>query len=176
MKPTNSVAWLKTPGLSISLGRSPRSATMRRIPASLYRSRNSPMLSRVPSTQDMCGAASMPVLAIVLSTVSIVPERVVPPAPKVTEKNAGPSAASGPRAIARFSSPAGVLGGNSSTLKPLVCLRWVCIYFPHSPNQTDRLRQVPTLLAEARQRPQYLHSTSASLPLVALETNQLIIE
>ena len=67
----------------------------------------------------------MPVWAIVLVTVSSVPERVVPPAPKVTEKKAGSSVASGPRATARFSSPAGVLGGNSSTLKTLGCLYWL---------------------------------------------------
>src|SRR5215210_120072 len=138
MKPTSSVAQLKTPGLSILSGRSPRSATMRRTPASLYRSRNSPMLSRVPSMQDRCGATSMPVSALVLAAVSMVPERVVPPAPKVTEKNAGLSAASGPRATVRFFSPAGVLGGNSSTLKTLGYLYWVCMNFPQPPNRTDR--------------------------------------
>src|ERR687890_1883603 len=115
------------------------------------------MLSRVPSTQDMCGAASMPVLAIVLATVSIVPERVVPPAPNVTEKKLGPSAASGPRATERFSSPAGVLGGNSSTLKTLGCFCWVCINFP--PHESDRqpTSGAGTTLAEAWRRPQYVH-------------------
>src|SRR5919202_4997314 len=147
MKPTSSLAQLKTPGLSIPLGKSPLSATMRRTPAALYRSRNPPMLARVPSMQDRCGAASMPVSVLVLITVSMVPERVVPPAPKVTEKNAGPSDASGPRAAARFSSPAGVLGGNSSTLKNLECLSCVCMNFPHPRiGPTD---QVPALLAEA---------------------------
>src|SRR4051812_12523329 len=99
------------------------------------------MLWRVPSMQERCGATSMPVWAIVVLTVSIVPERVVPPAPKVTEKNDGSSAASGPRATARFSFPAGVLGGNSSTLKSFGCLYWVCMNFPQPPNQTDRPRQ-----------------------------------
>src|SRR3989337_1277048 len=100
------------------------------------------MLSRVPSIHDRCGATSIPVSLFVLVTVSMVPERVVPPAPKVTEKNAGPSDASGPRAAVRFSSPAGVLGGNNSTLKTFGCFCWLCIcmnYFPHPPNQTDRL-------------------------------------
>src|SRR5215218_1056719 len=106
MKLTSSAAHLKTPGLFMSPGRSPRNATMRRTPAFLYRLRNPPMLSRVPSIQDRCGTTSMPVWLLVLSAVSMVPERVVPPAPKVTEKNAGLSAASGPRATERFSAPA----------------------------------------------------------------------
>src|ERR671910_3285718 len=152
MKPTNSVAQLKTPGLSIPLGRSPRSATMRRTPAFLYRSRNPPMLSRVPSMQDRCGATSMPVSLIVLSTVSMVPERVVPPAPKVTEKNAGSSAASDPRDAARFSSPAGVRGGNSSMLKTLGYLYWLCIDFPQPPDRTNRTQQ---------RRRQYVHPRAA---------------
>jgi hypothetical protein len=74
-------------------------------------------------------ATSVPVSFIVLTTVSMVPERVEPPAPKVTEKNAGSSAARGPRAALRFSSPADVLGGNNSTLKALGCFRWLCMNF-----------------------------------------------
>src|SRR5919107_2123422 len=136
MKLTSSAAHLKTPGLFISPGRSPRNATMRRTPAFLYRLRTPPMLSRVPSIQDRCGATSMPVWLLVLSAVSMVPERVVPPAPKVTEKNAGFSVASGPRATERFSSPAGVLGGNNSTLKTLGCLCWLCMNFP--PPESDQ--------------------------------------
>src|SRR3990170_532512 len=137
----------------MSSGRSPRSATTRRTPASLYRSRNPPMLSRVPSMHDRCGATSMPVSVIVLDTVSIVPERVVPPAPKVTEKNAGSSAASGPRDAVRFSSPAGVLGGNSSMLKTLGYLYWLCINFPQPPDRINRTRE---------RRRQYVHPSAAS--------------
>src|ERR671916_2920782 len=152
MKPTSSVAWEKTPGLSMSSGRSPRSATTRRTPVSLYRSRNPPMLSRVPSMHDRCGATSTPVSVIVLVTVSMVPERVVPPAPNVTEKNAGSSAASGPRDAARFSSPAGVLGGNSSMLKTLGYLYWLCMDFPQPPDRINRTRQ---------RRRQYVHPGAA---------------
>src|SRR5918997_3373351 len=39
---------------------------------------------------------------------------------------------------------------------------------PSPPNRTDRLRQVPALLAEAQQRPQYVHPRSVCLPSVAL--------
>ena len=98
--------------------------------------------------QDKCGATSTPVSAFVLFAVSMVPERVVPPAPNVTEKNAGLSAASGPRAAARFSSPASVLGGNSSMLKTLEYFCCVCMTFPQPPNRTDRTGQPPTVLAK----------------------------
>src|SRR5918997_53608 len=39
---------------------------------------------------------------------------------------------------------------------------------PSPPNRTDRLHQVPALLAEAQQRPQYVHPRSVCLPSVAL--------
>src|SRR3954470_3048427 len=65
--------------------------------------------------QDRCGAASWPA-ARISSTVSSVPSRVEPPAPKVQEKNRGLSAASSRQAARSFAFPTGVLGGKNSKL------------------------------------------------------------
>src|ERR1700693_3280285 len=66
--------------------------------------------------QEICGAASDP-SDLSSSTLSRVPSRVEPPAPKVTEKNAGLNCASCLRAMRSFSIPAGVFGGKNSKLK-----------------------------------------------------------
>jgi bacterioferritin-associated ferredoxin len=63
----------------------------------------------------MCGAAGTP-SARISSTVSSVPSRVEPPAPNVTEQNAGSSCASCRRAARSFSTPSGVRGGKNSRL------------------------------------------------------------
>src|SRR2546425_6581001 len=65
--------------------------------------------------QEMCGVAGNPSPRI-SSTVSSVPSRVEPPAPNVTEQNAGLSSASDRRAARSFSTPSGVFGGKNSTL------------------------------------------------------------
>src|SRR5260221_3682173 len=65
--------------------------------------------------QEMCGATARPSAAI-SATVFQVPARVDPPAPKVTEKNAGLSAASCVRTERNLASPSAVRGGKSSKL------------------------------------------------------------
>ena len=47
----------------------------------------------------------------------LMPERVVPPAPNVTEKKSGPSVARRVRALSRRAAPFGPLGGKNSILK-----------------------------------------------------------
>src|SRR6266513_2004726 len=64
----------------------------------------------------MCGVAARPSLRS-SRTVSSVPSRVDPPAPKVTEQNAGLSSAIDRRAARSFSTPSAVFGGKNSTLK-----------------------------------------------------------
>src|SRR4051812_17001287 len=64
---------------------------------------------------ERCGAASCPA-ARISSTVSSVPSRVEPPAPKVQEKNRGLSAASSCQAARSFAFPSGVFGGKNSKL------------------------------------------------------------
>src|SRR6185295_13556634 len=64
---------------------------------------------------EMCGAASWPA-ARISSTVSSVPSRVEPPAPKVQEKKRGLSVASSCHAARSFALPSGVLGGKNSKL------------------------------------------------------------
>src|SRR5713101_8173221 len=73
-------------------------------------------LSRVEAMHERCGAAGLPALRI-SSTVASVPSRVDPPAPYVTEKNAGSSCASCLRVARSFSIPWGVFGGKNSKLK-----------------------------------------------------------
>ena len=72
---------------------------------------------------EMWGVAARPSDRI-SSTVSSVPSRVEPPAPNVTEQNAGFSSASFLRAARNFSAPSAVLGGKNSTLhmrvRPLI--------------------------------------------------------
>src|SRR5476649_37689 len=72
--------------------------------------------SRVPPTQDKCGAACSPA-AMISRTVSSVPFCVLPPAPKVTEKYLGCSSESLARVARSFSAPSAVLGGKNSMLK-----------------------------------------------------------
>src|SRR5262245_37954067 len=64
---------------------------------------------------DRCGAASCPA-ARISSTVSSVPSRVDPPAPKVHEKKRGLSFASSCQAPRSFALPSGVFGGKNSKL------------------------------------------------------------
>src|SRR4051812_21958309 len=64
---------------------------------------------------ERCGAASWPA-ARISSTVSSVPSRVEPPAPKVQEKKRGLSAASSCQAARSFAFPSGVFGGKNSKL------------------------------------------------------------
>ena len=52
-----------------------------------------------------------------------VPSRVEPPAPNVTEQNAGFSCASCARAARSFATPSGVLGGKNSKLNVLAAPR-----------------------------------------------------
>src|SRR5437763_3729026 len=73
------------------------------------------MFSRVEPMHEICGVAGMP-SARISSTVASVPSRVDPPAPNVTEQNAGFSGASCLRAARSFSTPSGVRGGKNSTL------------------------------------------------------------
>ena len=74
------------------------------------------MDSRVPSMQETCGTPSKP-SARNSSTVASVPSRVDPPAPKVTEQNAGLSAANSLRAARSLSTASGVRGGKNSRLQ-----------------------------------------------------------
>src|SRR2546430_17704548 len=64
---------------------------------------------------ERCGAASWPA-ARISSTVSSVPSRVEPPAPKVQEKKRGLSAASSRHVARSFALPSGVFGGKNSKL------------------------------------------------------------
>ena len=77
------------------------------------------MFSTVLPMHDRCGAASMPSPRI-SSTVASVPSRVLPPAPNVTEQNAGRSCESWRRAARSFSTPSGVRGGKNSRLNRAV--------------------------------------------------------
>ncbi len=65
---------------------------------------------------EICGALSMPVSSRVSKTVSRVRSRVLPPAPKVTEKNSGFSAASLRRVVSSRATASGVRGGKNSKL------------------------------------------------------------
>jgi hypothetical protein len=71
--------------------------------------------ARVVPMHEMCGATGRPACAISV-TVFHVPSRVEPPAPKVTLKNAGDSAARRSRTARSLSAPSGVLGGKNSKL------------------------------------------------------------
>src|SRR3989338_3617945 len=83
------------------------------------------MFSRVEPMQDRCGATSSP-SALICCTISRLRSCVEPPAPKVTEKNSGWSAASCLRVAASFSTPSGVCGGKNSKLKS-----GLFMVFPH---------------------------------------------
>ena len=85
------------------------------MPCSRYCVSTSRSDSRVPPMQDRCGAAGRP-SRIISRTVSSVPSRVEPPAPNVTEQNAGPSCASCARAARSFATPSSVRGGKNSKL------------------------------------------------------------
>src|SRR5579859_991795 len=91
---------------------------MCRMPWDLYRSSCAFTSSREEAMQERCGAASCPA-ARISSTVSSVPSRVEPPAPKVTEKKSGSSAASCCHVSRSLDFPAGVFGGKNSKLKTL---------------------------------------------------------
>ena len=60
--------------------------------------------------------------ARISSTVASVPSRVEPPAPNVTEQNAGFSCASCARAARSFVTPSGVRGGKNSRLSTCAAL------------------------------------------------------
>src|SRR5207248_4622460 len=64
---------------------------------------------------ERCGAASWPA-ARISSTVSSVPSRVEPPAPKVQEKKRGLRSASSCQVARSFALPSGVFGGKNSKL------------------------------------------------------------
>src|SRR5947208_12197474 len=64
---------------------------------------------------ERCGAASWPA-ARISSTVSRVPSRVEPPAPKVQEKKRGLRLASCCQVARSFALPSGVFGGKNSKL------------------------------------------------------------
>src|SRR2546422_5932529 len=64
---------------------------------------------------ERCGAASWPA-ARISSTVSSVPSRVEPPAPKVHEKKRGLRSARSCQAARSFALPSGVFGGKNSKL------------------------------------------------------------
>ena len=66
--------------------------------------------------QERCGATGSP-SAWISITVFHVPCLVEPPAPNVTEKNVGFTAASLDRTASSLSSPSGVFGGKNSMLK-----------------------------------------------------------
>src|SRR5947207_617654 len=91
---------------------------------------------------ETCGAASWPSLRI-SSTVERVPSRVDPPAPKVTEKNAGFSCASCLRVARSFSIPSGDFGGNNSKLKSFGRSIWVFIARIPRPKNREALPSVP---------------------------------
>ena len=63
----------------------------------------------------MCGATGRPARCISI-TVFQVPSVVEPPAPKVTEKKAGPTSASLARTARSFSAPSWLFGGKNSKL------------------------------------------------------------
>src|SRR5439155_20518612 len=77
--------------------------------------------SRDEAMQEMCGAAWCPALRI-SSTVSSVPSRVEPPAPKVQEKKRGLSLASSCQVARSFSLPSAVFGGKNSKLNALASI------------------------------------------------------
>jgi hypothetical protein len=58
MNETSSFAYLSSPALAAPDGRSPRSATMWRMPFDLYSSSVAAMSARVEPMQERCGAAS----------------------------------------------------------------------------------------------------------------------
>ncbi len=91
-------------------GKSPRSATIRLIPCSLYCFSSAATFSLEDPTHDKCGAASSPA-ALISSTVDSVPSWVVPPAPNVTEKNSGFLSDSFSRVARSFSAPSSVFAG-----------------------------------------------------------------
>src|SRR5579863_6082155 len=106
-------------------GRSPRSATIWRMPCSRYCKRIARRLSFDEPMHDRCGAASKPSAAI-SSTLSSVPCCVEPPAPKVTETNLGESFFSSAREARSLSTPSCVFGGknsNESSIGFMVFLR-----------------------------------------------------
>src|SRR5262245_1661403 len=78
--------------------------------------------------QERWGAASNPAARISV-TVSRVPSRVEPPAPKVTEKNFGFSCPSCFHVSRSLSLPSGVLGGKNSKLNVRGNLLCDCIAF-----------------------------------------------
>src|SRR5512143_3232329 len=86
------------------------------MPCRLYCASTSRIDSRVPPMQERCGTPSRP-SARNSSTVASVPSRVEPPAPNVTEQNAGSSCASCLRVARSFSTPSGVRGGKNSRLQ-----------------------------------------------------------
>src|SRR6266850_4035553 len=106
------------------------------------------MSSRVEATQEMCGAAACPALRI-SSTVSSVPSRVEPPAPKVQEKKRGLSLASSCQVARSFSLPSTVFGGKNSKLKALASIHERP---ERSVHRAIHRRRQSGLLAHARHR------------------------
>src|ERR1017187_10726661 len=87
------------------------------------------MLARVEPTQEMWGAAGRPA-ARISATVSKVRSRGEPPAPKVTEKNAGSRGASFVQVARSFSVPSGVCGGKNSTESSMMRMSCLNNKFP----------------------------------------------
>src|SRR5206468_11939554 len=83
---------------------------------SLWRASTSRTLCAVVPMHEICGVPFRPSVRI-SRTVSSVPSRVEPPAPNVTEQNAGFKSASVRRAARSFSAPSTVRGGKNSTLQ-----------------------------------------------------------
>ena len=81
------------------------------------------MFSRVEPMQERCGATGWPASAMSRQTAKV-RSRVEPPAPKVTEKKSGWSAASWLRTARNFSSPSPVCGGKNS-MESCMGVMWI---------------------------------------------------
>src|SRR3954463_4449616 len=105
------------------------------------------MSLRVEATQEMCGAAWWPARRISI-TVSSVPSRVEPPAPKVHEKKRGLSLASSCQVSRSLALPSALFGGKNSKL-----LSAIHVGLERGEYGAVHRRIQPRLRAHARDRP-----------------------
>src|SRR3954470_2025669 len=117
----SSVEYDSPPGVAVHSacprGGSPRSASTLSIPASRISSSTPRSSSTVAPTHVKCAIASIPSSCLIRLTIAMVRSRVEPPAPYVTDTNAGSSCLRTWAARHRFSSPSSVFGGKNSNEK-----------------------------------------------------------
>ncbi len=87
------------------------------MPAPRTSSRRARSSSTVVPTQERCAIASIPYSRLISRVISIVRSRVEPPAPYVTDTNAGPSSRSSDRVPRSLSMPSSSFGGKNSNEK-----------------------------------------------------------